>query len=203
VSRRPPPRRAAVLGSPVAHSLSPVLHGAAYAALGLAGWEYGAVQVDEDALEAFLDSLDASWAGLSLTMPLKAVVLPLLDDVSPLAEAVGAVNTVLLSPADGAAGRASGTAGEGADGEGADGEGGAPGRALHRRGENTDVAGIVQALRAGGVEEVGWGCVLGGGATAGSALAALRDLGCRNPSVYVRSAARAAGLREAAARLGV
>jgi shikimate dehydrogenase len=216
VSRRPQPRRAAVLGSPVAHSLSPVLHGAAYAALGLAGWEYGAVQVDEDALEAFLDSLDTSWAGLSLTMPLKAAVLPLLDEVSPLAAAVGAVNTVLLAPADGEA-RPAGVArpvgGAGpvdkagpAAKAGPAGEAGpanARSRLLHRRGENTDVTGIVQALRASGVEEVGWGCVLGGGATAGSALAALRDLGCRNPSVYVRSAARAAGLREAAARLDV
>ena len=65
-----PPRRAAVLGSPVAHSLSPLLHRAAYAALGLDGWSYDAVEVDEAALPALVHRLDASWAGLSLTMPL-------------------------------------------------------------------------------------------------------------------------------------
>ncbi|NEC92910.1 shikimate dehydrogenase, partial [Streptomyces sp. SID12501] len=88
--------RAAVLGHPVAHSLSPVLHAAAYAALGLDGWRYDAVDVTEDALVTFLRDLDPTWAGLSLTMPLKQTVLPLLDHVEPLAEVVGAVNTVLV-----------------------------------------------------------------------------------------------------------
>ncbi len=90
------PRRAAVLGSPVGHSLSPVLHRAAYAHLGLTGWSYGAYDVDEAGLAGFLAALDPSWAGLSLTMPLKAAVLPLLDAASPVVEAVGAANTVLL-----------------------------------------------------------------------------------------------------------
>jgi shikimate dehydrogenase len=86
----------AVLGRPVAHSLSPVLHRAAYAALGLDGWTYRAVEVGEEGIGDFLLDLDDSWRGLSLTMPLKRVVLPLLDSVSPLADASGAVNTVLL-----------------------------------------------------------------------------------------------------------
>ena len=89
-------RRAAVLGHPVAHSLSPVLHRAAYASLGLSGWRYDAVDVTEDGLAAFLAGLDDSWAGLSLTMPLKQSIIPLLDHVEPLAEVVGAVNTVLF-----------------------------------------------------------------------------------------------------------
>jgi shikimate dehydrogenase len=88
-------RRAAVLGSPIAHSLSPVLHRAAYDALGL-DWVYEAVECDEAGLPALLDGLDPSYAGLSLTMPLKAAVLPLLDTVTPLAVAVEAANTVLL-----------------------------------------------------------------------------------------------------------
>jgi len=62
-------RRAAVLGHPIAHSLSPVLHRAAYAELGL-DWEYERIDVTGDSLAPFLDSLDATWAGLSLTMPL-------------------------------------------------------------------------------------------------------------------------------------
>ena len=71
--------RCAVLGSPIAHSLSPVLHRAAYAELGL-DWSYEAAEVTEAGLPSFLDRLDASWRGLSLTMPLKRAVVPVLAD---------------------------------------------------------------------------------------------------------------------------
>ena len=91
-------RRCAVLGSPIGHSLSPALHRAAYAELGL-DWEYDAIEVDEDGLSPFLDGLDASWAGLSLTMPLKRAVMPLLDEVSDRAVQAGAANTVVLDGA--------------------------------------------------------------------------------------------------------
>ena len=164
-----PPRRAAVLGSPIAHSLSPVLHRAAYAALGL-DWTYDAVEVLPAGLAGFLDGLDPSWRGLSLTMPLKQVVQPLLTELDPLAVATGAVNTVLL-PA--------------------------------RCGLNTDVHGIVASLRAAGVDEVSWGVVIGAGATAASALAALAELGETAPDVLVRDPSRAGPLLDAAARLGV
>ncbi|PZS33124.1 MAG: shikimate dehydrogenase [Pseudonocardiales bacterium] len=90
--------RAAVLGSPVAHSLSPALHRAAYAALGLSGWAYDAVECAEEGLAPFLDGLGPEWAGLSLTMPLKRVAIGLMATVSALARDVGAANTVLLSP---------------------------------------------------------------------------------------------------------
>jgi shikimate dehydrogenase len=90
-------RRAAVLGSPVGHSLSPVLHHAAYDALGLTGWVYTAHDVDEPALAGFLAGLDPTWVGLSLTMPLKQAVLPLLDEASPVVTATAAANTVLLA----------------------------------------------------------------------------------------------------------
>ncbi|MFY0406071.1 shikimate dehydrogenase [Solicola sp. PLA-1-18] len=89
--------RCGVLGRPVAHSLSPAMHRAAYARLGLDGWTYDAHEVAEADLEAFLDGLDDSWRGLSLTMPLKRAVLGMLDDVSPLAAEVGAANTVVLT----------------------------------------------------------------------------------------------------------
>jgi shikimate 5-dehydrogenase len=89
-------RRAAVLGSPVAHSLSPALHSAAYRALGLDGWSYEAIECDEQRLPGLLASLGPDWAGLSLTMPLKRAVLPLLDLAQPLVTRVGAANTVLL-----------------------------------------------------------------------------------------------------------
>lgn len=170
-------RRAAVLGHPVAHSLSPVLHSAAYRALGLDGWEYTAIDVTEEELASFVEGLDESWAGLSLTMPLKQVVLPLLDHVEPLAGVVGAVNTVLFQPTG-------------------------SGRTLV--GANTDVHGLVAALREGlGDRPVGSAVVLGAGATAASTLAALAELGCTTPTVLVRSLGRTGGLQRAAHRMGV
>jgi shikimate dehydrogenase len=87
--------RCGVLGSPIAHSLSPVLHRAAYAELGL-DWEYDAHEVREGELAAFLDGLDGTWRGLSLTMPLKRTVVPLLDDLTDRAGQARAANTVIL-----------------------------------------------------------------------------------------------------------
>ncbi len=170
MTKRPPTTgRAAVLGCPIAHSLSPRLHRAAYAALGL-DWSYEAIEVTEPELPGFMTGLDASWAGLSLTMPLKRAVLPLLDEVRGVATTVEAVNTVVL------------TAGG-------------------RIGYNTDVPGIVAAI--GGELRGSRTAVLGGGATAASALAATASLGARRIEMYVRNAARATQAKEIAARLGV
>ena len=88
------PGRLAVLGSPIAHSQSPAMHRAAYAALGL-DWAYDAIEVPRDA-DRFLAGLGAEWRGLSLTMPLKTEAPALIDDLDPLAQHTGAVNTVLL-----------------------------------------------------------------------------------------------------------
>ncbi|CUR54714.1 Shikimate dehydrogenase [metagenome] len=87
--------RCAVLGDPIAHSLSPALHRAAYAELGL-DWSYEAVQVAAGTLASFLDSLDETWRGLSLTMPLKRELVGLVDDLSPVAALAGAANTLVL-----------------------------------------------------------------------------------------------------------
>ncbi|MFI0421974.1 shikimate dehydrogenase [Spongiactinospora sp. 9N601] len=173
MTQAPGTARAAVLGSPIAHSLSPVLHRAAYAALGLSGWSYQAIECDEAELPGLLAGLGPEWAGLSLTMPLKRAVLPLLDSVSELAVEVGGVNTVLF-----------------------DGGGG-------RHGDNTDVHGIVAALGEAGVRAPGSAAVLGGGATAASALAALRDLGLDTATLVVRDPGRAADTLRVAERLGV
>ena len=170
----------------MAHSLSPVLHRAAYAALGLHSWRYQAIEVDEAGLAGWLAGLDDEWAGLSLTMPLKRSILPHLAAVTPLAAAVGAVNTVLVRTGESPAV---------ADGGGA--------ATLRLEGDNTDVHGILAALREGGTGPVGRAHVLGAGATACSAVAALRELGCTDPVVHARSAARAAELLAAADRLGV
>jgi len=161
--------RAAVLGSPIGHSLSPALHRAAYAALGLTWWRYDAIECDEAGLPALLDSCGPDWAGLSLTMPLKRAVLPLLDRTDPLVTQVGGANTVLFA-------------------------------AAQRLGYNTDVPGMVRAL---GEHAAGPAVILGGGATACAALAALRDRGERAARVAVRSKARAGELTGAAERLGM
>lgn len=98
-----PARRAAVLGSPIAHSLSPALHHAAYAALGLDGWCYDRFEVAEDGLARFVAGLGPEWAGLSLTMPLKRALLAVADRVDPDAAAIGAGNTLVFGPEGGVA----------------------------------------------------------------------------------------------------
>ena len=169
--------RAAVLGCPIAHSLSPVLHRAAYAALGMeADWSYDRFEVDEAGLPGFLAGLDVigdGWAGLSLTMPLKRAVIPLLDEVSETALAVDAVNTLVFT----------------ADGR--------------RVGDNTDVPGLVAALRERGVTRVESAAVLGAGATASSALAALAQVCDGVVTTYVRGPERAAQMLALGDRLGV
>ncbi|MGW2826981.1 shikimate dehydrogenase [Streptomyces sp. NPDC001443] len=166
-------RRAAVLGSPIAHSLSPVLHRAAYDRLGLDGWTYERFDVDEAALPGFFAELGPEWAGLSLTMPLKRAVIPLLDGISETAAAVEAVNTVVFTE----------------DGR--------------RVGDNTDVPGMVAALRERGIEQVDTASVLGAGATASSALAALARICTGEVVAYVRSEERAAEMRQWGERLEV
>jgi shikimate dehydrogenase len=88
-----------VLGKPIAHSLSPVLHNAGYAALGFDDWSYTAIECGAAELHDLLAGLDQSWAGLSLTMPLKEVALAVAAEVSPAAAAIGAANTLVRVPA--------------------------------------------------------------------------------------------------------
>src|SRR5690606_7528087 len=91
----PMTRRAGVLGHPISHSLSPVLHRAAHKALDL-DWEYNAYDVESGGLAGFLAGVDRDWAGLSLTMPLKVEALALMDFIEPLAKTLGVINTVLV-----------------------------------------------------------------------------------------------------------
>ena len=62
--------RCGVVGSPIAHSLSPVMHRAAYASLDL-DWTYDAIEVPAGSLADFVDGCDQTWVGLSVTAPLK------------------------------------------------------------------------------------------------------------------------------------
>jgi len=160
-------RQAAVLGSPISHSLSPALHTAAYRALGLSHWSYGAHEVQAPALRRFVAGLGPQWAGLSLTMPLKEAAFEVADEVSDLAREVGAINT-LVRRADG-----------------------------RWSGDNTDVYGVSQALREAGCTQVTSALVLGSGATARSVVAALASLGCAKVTFAVRSAARQETLDQA------
>lgn len=90
--------RGAVLGSPISHSLSPILHRTAYEILGVHG-SYQAIDVASDRLRDFVAGLDESWTGLSLTMPLKEVVLSVADDVDELAVRINSANTLLQTSA--------------------------------------------------------------------------------------------------------
>ena len=176
-------RRAYVLGHPIAHSLSPALHRAAYAYLGEANLEYDRRDTLPDDLPEIMRGVrnpagteDAPYiAGLSVTMPLKTAVIQYCDELSETARVTGAVNTVYP-------------------------------RGEKVLGDNTDVIGIVNALRHAGLEpapERDEPAVIGGGATAISALTALHKLGYRRVSVYARSLHKLGDLQAVAERLGV
>ncbi|MGP9503416.1 shikimate dehydrogenase [Specibacter sp. AOP5-B1-6] len=171
------PRQGAVLGHPIGHSQSPALHNAAYQLLG-ANFSYRAIDVEVAGLAALLAQVraDGNWYGLSVTMPLKNAAVDLVDELTPVARALGAVNTIIATNDD------AGT--------------------TFLRGDNTDVAGIVNALRHAGAGERPRAAILGGGGTAVSALAALVELDAIEIAVFVRDPGKAAGTLEVAAALG-
>lgn len=169
--------RAAVLGHPIGHSKSPVLHRAAYEQLGM-DISYTAIDVTEELLAGFMKQVrhQPGWRGLSVTMPLKTAMLKHVDEVRGVARTLGVVNTVSF------------------EGEGV---------AARAIGSNTDVAGIVNALRHAGAGQAPSAVVLGGGGTAASAVAALKELGAGSVNVYVRDPARAGDVRSAADSFGM
>ncbi|WP_306999443.1 shikimate dehydrogenase [Amycolatopsis thermophila] len=162
-----------MLGKPVAHSLSPVLHTAAYAALGLDGWTYERVEVDAAGLPGFVRGLGPEWAGLSVTMPGKRAALEFATAASPVAVAAGAANT-LVPTADGWFADCTDVAG---------------------------VAGALRC--AGGFAGGDTGLVLGAGGTAAATVVAFASLGIRRAVLVVRDPARARETVEAAGRAGV
>ena len=177
--------RAAVLGSPIAHSKSPALHRAAYAAAGL-DWQYDPIEVTSEELPAFLAGLGPEWAGLSLTMPLKTAAIALLPELSATAAATSSVNTVVFPSAPGAAGSSAA----------------AQGLAV---GHNTDVDGIVAAVLAASPSATATtvATVLGAGATARSAVVAAAELGAGVVEVYARRSSAADDLASWAAGIGI
>ncbi|WP_423752719.1 shikimate dehydrogenase [Bifidobacterium crudilactis] len=190
--------RCAVLGKPIAHSLSPVLHMAAYRRLALSDWQYLRHEVDAAGLEELLSSLDPSWAGLSLTMPLKRTVMPFGTPSDTWSSTLQVANTAVLDWTGAAE---------------------APTISLY----NTDVQGISKALgtelarldtdaagsstptlsRSDGHVQVHTAMILGSGNTASSALAACSELGAEQVVVCARHPERAAHLSMLAERLGI
>lgn len=153
--------QAAVLGSPIGHSLSPTLHKCAYDVLGW-DWEYTAIEVKSGELARFIAANRNTFRGLSLTMPLKEEALLVADSLDPLVKRINAANTLIFEENQVSA-------------------------------YSTDVSGFVQALAKAEVSIPNEITILGGGATARSAIAAVDGRG-RTITVYSRSASRAAQL---------
>jgi shikimate dehydrogenase len=154
---------AAVIGWPVAHSLSPALHNAAFASSG-ADWVYVALPVEPGRAVDALDAMATMGiSGLSVTMPHKADIAAAVDSVSPAAQALRSVNTVVR--------QADGTL----------------------MGHSTDGAGFVASVRAdAGVDPAGMSVVvLGAGAAARSVIDALAAAGASRIAVVNRTAATA------------
>ncbi|SPT56541.1 shikimate dehydrogenase [Schaalia odontolytica] len=167
---------AAVIGSPIRHSLSPVIHRAAWVQLGIDGWEYRRLERDGDSLPGLIAGLGDDCAGLSVTMPCKQAIMALLDVIDPLASAVGAVNTVV--PSSGV------LAGFNTDVTGIS-------SAVRRACSMANVPLPRSAL------------VLGARATASSALAGLGELGITASTVAARRFGGPGSVVAAASRLGV
>ncbi|WP_323958528.1 shikimate dehydrogenase [Arthrobacter sp. JZ12] len=160
--------RAGVIGHPISHSKSPQLHAAAYTFLGF-DCSYSAIDTPPERLDETLLGVraDPAWRGLSVTMPHKAETLRHMDTVGPGVAELGVINTVV------------------ADGQG---------ESRRLTGYNTDVDGIVRAVRHAGTASPDSAVVLGGGGTASAAVAALGRMGVGRVQVCVRSVSRAEAL---------
>lgn len=170
-------RKAAVLGSPVAHSRSPQLHLAAYRALGLDDWTYERIECTADELPRLVRGLGPEWVGLSVTMPGKFAALEVADQRTRRAQMVGSANTLVHTEA-----------GWRADNTDIDGVAGA----LGYRYDPRDPA-PMRGTRA---------IVLGAGGTAPAAVAALAGLGADEVTVVARNREKAARLITLGSELG-
>ncbi len=167
-------RHAAVLGKPIAHSKSPLLHLAAYRALGLDGWTYERIECDAEQLPGLVRGLPADWVGLSITMPGKFAALDFATERTARADLVGSANTLV---------RVEG--GWRADCTDIDGVTGA----LRELGVEDFTTGPA--------------VVVGAGGTARPALAALAEMGAGEVVIVSRDQGRARGALECAAQAGL
>jgi shikimate dehydrogenase len=146
--------RAAVLGQPISHSLSPFIHNAAYAALGLPH-QFSTIECNEESFRHVLDSCDEAWMGLSLTMPLKESAFLVADTITPVALLARSANTLLFTDK------------------------------IHA--DNTDVYGVVQAVREHTDTRSTRAIIIGSGATARSAIVACSELGITSIDLIARN----------------
>ena len=166
-------RVAALIGSPVQHSLSPALHNAGFAATGV-DWVYTAFDVAPGDAGAALDAMRVlGFGGLSVTMPHKAAVAALVDELDPAAAALGSVNTVV-------------PIGDG-----------------RLKGYSTDGAGFIASLSAHGIEVADRRvCVFGAGGAARAIIDALARAGAKSITVVNRSDDRAHAAAKLAGAIG-
>ncbi|MBZ8177874.1 shikimate dehydrogenase [Corynebacterium sp. 3HC-13] len=155
--------RVAVLGSPIEHSLSPVLHQAGYHALGLEDWEYNRIECTAEQLATIVDSADASYVGFSVTMPGKFAALEFADEATARAQEIGSANTLVRT-----------SQGWRADNTDCDG-----------------IAGVLAELLGEHHDNLGHCLVIGGGGTARPALWTLAEGGAEKITVVNRSDRRA------------
>lgn len=157
-------RLAGVMGWPVAHSRSPLLHNHWIAEHGLRG-AYVLLPVQPEKIEQALRALPVlGFAGCNLTIPHKVAAMAIVDHLEPLAQRIGAANTIVV----------------GADG------------AL--TGRNTDAYGFIQSLRdaqPGWRADAGPACVVGAGGAARAVMAGLLDEGASEIRLSNRSDAKA------------
>ncbi len=158
-----------LIGWPVAHSLSPVMHNAAFRVLGLP-WCYVPLPVPPGQVEAAVRGIVAlGFRGVNVTIPHKRAVIPVLDHLASVADALGAVNTIAVAR-------------EGDD------------RAT-LIGHNTDVEGFIRPLRRAGFDPAGARVViLGAGGAARAAVFALLQAGAAEVTVLNRTRAAAQSL---------
>ncbi len=164
--------RLGVCGWPVGHSLSPVMHNAALAELGLTGWRYQKLPVPPEVFAETVRALpQQGFVGVNVTIPHKEAALALSDTASETARAIGAANTLTFTEAGVEA-------------------------------DNTDAGGLLDALaevRAGGGVSGATALVLGAGGAARAAVHALLEAGAADVMVWNRTHSRAEQL---CARLG-
>jgi shikimate dehydrogenase len=221
-------RKAAVLGSPIAHSRSPQLHLAAYRALGLVDWTYERIECTGDELPSLVGGFGPEWVGLSVTMPGKFAALRFADERTFRAEQIGSANTLVRTSSGW---RADNTDIDGVTGalgavfggqERSDRGIGIGGQERSDRGigiggqERSDrgigIGGQERSDRGSGIGgqersdsgmNIGTAAVLGSGGTAPAAVAGLAELGVQEISIVARNRDKASALLELGTRLGV
>lgn len=153
------------------------MHTAAYAKLGV-DIDYTAIDLTASTLPSFMETVrtDPSWCGLSVTMPLKTAMVREVDELRGAAAHLGVLNTVAFEH---------------------------DGGSVRRIGYNTDVPGIVEAVRYAGLESASKAAVLGGGGTSAAAVAAVQALGAEHVDVFVRDVSRAVEAQAAASAVGI